>query len=105
MLELYFMSVKSNETTNGLYFYTGELAQMVERSLRMREARGSMPRFSTDPFILLAWFLATIELLQGSIISNTEILAKQSTNEVPDIFSILIYFHLASQNTFADDYL
>ena len=25
---------------------SGELAQMVERSLRMREARGSMPRFS-----------------------------------------------------------
>ena len=28
--------------------YTGELAQMVERSLSMGEARGSMPRFSTD---------------------------------------------------------
>ena len=97
------MSVKSNETINGLYFYTGELAQMVERSLRMREARGSMPRFSTDTFLLLAWFLATIELLQGSIV--IQILAKQSTNEVRDIFSILTYFHLASQNTFADDYL
>ena len=97
------MSVKSNETMNGLYFYTGELAQMVERSLRMREARGSMPRFSTDTFLLLAWFLATIELLQGSIV--IQILAKQSTNEVRDIFSILTYFHLASQNTFADDYL
>ena len=84
MLELYFMSVKSNETTIGLYFSTGELAQMVERSLRMREARGSMPRFSTDPFILLAWFLATIELLQGSIVIQK--LAKQSTNEVRDIF-------------------
>ena len=97
------MSVKSNETMNGLYFYTGELAQMVERSLRMREARGSMPRFSTDTFLLLAWFLATIELLQGSIVIQK--LAKQSTNEVRDIFSILTYFHLASQNTFADDYL
>ena len=97
------MSVKFNETMNGLYFYTGELAQMVERSLRMREARGSMPRFSTDTFLLLAWFLATIELLQGSIVIQK--LAKQSTNEVRDIFSILTYFHLASQNTFADDYL
>ena len=76
---------------------------MVERSLSMREVRGSMPRFSTDTFLLLAWFLATIELLQGSIVVHK--LAKQSTNEVRDIFSILTYFHLASQNTFADDYL
>ena len=60
MLELNFMSVKSNDTTNGLYFYTGELAQMVERSLRMREARGSMPRFSNDHFLLLVWIIALI---------------------------------------------
>ena len=26
----------------------GELAQMVERSIRIREARGSIPRFSTE---------------------------------------------------------
>ena len=29
----------------------GELAQMVERSLSMREVRGSMPRFSNSAFI------------------------------------------------------
>ena len=28
----------------------GELAQMVERSIRIREARGSIPRFSTRNF-------------------------------------------------------
>ena len=28
----------------------GELAQMVERLLRMREVRGSMPRFSTSDY-------------------------------------------------------
>ena len=73
------MSVKSNGTTNGLYFYTGELAQMVERSLRMREARGSMPRFSTGHFLLLSWFIAAVELVQVS--RNTEI-ARQRTDEV-----------------------
>ena len=37
---------------------TGELAQMVERSLSMREVRGSMPRFSTYAFLLkVLWAL------------------------------------------------
>ena len=29
---------------------SGELAQMVERLLRMREVRGSMPRFSNSDY-------------------------------------------------------
>lgn len=39
----------------------GELAQMVERSLSMREVRGSMPRFSRRTFfdiaMVILWFL------------------------------------------------
>ena len=31
----------------------GELAQMVERSLSMREGRGSMPRFSIRSFFVI----------------------------------------------------
>ena len=40
----------------------GELAQMVERSLCMREARGSMPRFSK--FIYLFVFETSLIVLQ-----------------------------------------
>ena len=38
------------------YYHTssGELAQMVERSLSMREVRGSMPRFSKYWIFLLS---------------------------------------------------
>ena len=38
-------------------FCVGDLAQMVERSLSMREALGSMPRFSISVF---AYFAASI---------------------------------------------
>ena len=42
-----------NATIFTSYHVIGDLAQMVERSLSMREALGSMPRFSIfflDPF-------------------------------------------------------
>ena len=35
---------------------SGELAQMVERSLSMREVPGSMPGFSTSIFFFLQFF-------------------------------------------------
>ena len=38
---------------------SGELAQMVERSLSMREVRGSMPRFSTPDFQKCTHFVET----------------------------------------------
>ena len=39
----------------------GELAQMVERSLSMREALGSMPRFSNFNFAVVSCFTSLYE--------------------------------------------
>ena len=41
----------------------GELAQMVERSLSMREVRGSMPRFSIFP--IYVYFISNTESNHG----------------------------------------
>ena len=42
--------LESMPPISGSFGAQGELAQMVERSLSMREVRGSMPRFSTIGF-------------------------------------------------------
>ena len=50
MKKIYFEKIEESKHFDNFNcyerYFTGELAQMVERSLRMREARGSMPRFS-----------------------------------------------------------
>ena len=45
--------------TLGLVEFSGELAQMVERSLSMREVRGSMPRFSKSAYFATSLPLST----------------------------------------------
>ena len=51
LVERYTCNVKvSCSIHGGSLANEGELAQMVERTLSMREARGSMPRFSKSTF-------------------------------------------------------
>ena len=48
------MSLENGQASSDLNLPAaqGELAQMVERSLSMREVAGSMPAFSKEPTIL-----------------------------------------------------
>jgi hypothetical protein len=51
--------------TGRLYVPTGDVAQMVERSLCMREARGSIPRISIFFSVsLLLFFLSVLSFEQ-----------------------------------------
>ena len=65
LVERYTCNVKvSCSIHGGSLANEGELAQMVERTLSMREARGSMPRFSNffyiEKFLLDLFFLPFI---------------------------------------------
>ena len=49
-----------------LFKHVGELAQMVERSLSMREVPGSMPGFSTLFFPFFFFFFFLVEKEKGT---------------------------------------
>ena len=52
---------------------SGELAQMVERSLSMREVRGSMPRFSKSVYFATSFFFINISSASDLFLTNFDI--------------------------------
>ena len=63
LVERYTCNVKvSCSIHGGSLANEGELAQMVERTLSMREARGSMPRFSKSTFGVVVTYFPSKEV-------------------------------------------